>query len=186
MFEEYFREQLELAADLLTEDTRDLLRELDINASGDLIDSTRWVVTDDNDLQIVFNDYGLYVDAGQRGSNGSVNSPFTVHPPSFSRRQRGNVGTLTPISRSSFTEDGGSVVLTYSDVRRWISDRGITPYRGDRDGLAFAIQNSILEKGVQPTNWIEDAIDNEIVADIIGEAHSIATEMTLNETFNIT
>ena len=53
MFEEYFEEQLKLAAELLTEDTQNLLRELDINASGDLIESVGWIVTEDNNLRIV-------------------------------------------------------------------------------------------------------------------------------------
>ena len=139
MFDEYFQEQLEIAADVLTEDTRELMRELDLEASGDLIESTRWIVTDDQNLQLVFNDYGLYVDAGLKGANGSVNSRFSVHPRSFSRTQRGNVGYLTPVNRDNFTEDGGEVSLGYSDIRNWIEDRGITPYRGDKDSLTFAI-----------------------------------------------
>ena len=126
--------------------------------------------------------YGLYVDAGLKGSNGAVDSPFTVHPRAFARRQRGRVGLGNPVNRDSFTEDGGQVSLGYSDIRRWIEDRRITPYGGiDKDALAFAITASILREGVLPTNWIEDAIDSEVVADIIGEAHSIATEMTLND-----
>ena len=61
---------------------------------------------------MIFADYGLYVDAGQRGRDGSVQSPFTVVG-GGSTFQRGNVRTFTPGS-DSFTADGGRIVLTLS------------------------------------------------------------------------
>ena len=184
MFDEYFREELLEVASILTEETRQLLMELDINASGDLIDSIEFVVDNDNNIMMLFADYGLYVDAGQRGTNGAVNSPFVINARG-SFRQQGQVGSFTP-ARESFTEDGGSIVVTYSDIRRWIRDRNITPYGNiDRDALAFAIQRSIIEEGVRPTNWISDALDNDFVEEVIGEAHSRATERVLNDAFNI-
>ena len=184
MFDEYFREELLEVASILEEETRQLLMELDINASGDLIDSIQFVVDDDNNLMILFADYGLYVDAGQRGTNGAVNSPFVINARG-SFRQRGRAGTFTP-PRESFTADGGSIVVTYSDIRRWIADRNIIPYGNiDRDGLAFAIQRSIVEEGVRPTNWIADALDNDFVEEVLGEAHARATERLLNDAFGV-
>ena len=120
-----------------------------------------------------------------------MQSPFVVTAGGRYRRgpfnrstgQRGS-GTFTP-TQSSFTADGGSVTFTYSDARRWIEDRGITPFRGDRDDLAFAIQASILEEGVRPTNWIEDALDNDFVEEALGEAHARATERVLDDAFNL-
>ena len=181
MFEEYFREQLELAADLLTEDTRDLLRELDIDASGDLIESAHWSVTDDSNLVLSFEEYGEVQDAGlNRGDFRALPAYRNVAPLPFTPGPF--VVSAPTITRS------GEVIVRVGDIRRWIKDRGIRArgYGVTQESLAYILTRSIRIKGFDARPWIEQATDSEFIADLIGEAHSIATEMTLNETFNIT
>ena len=181
MFEEYFREELQELARALEESIQDLLIELDKNVSGDLIESIQVLVTDDNNLELVFLDYGEVVDQGLRGTRNRTSS-FRGVPP-FRNTISRPFAPGPAISGTPTIVREGEVIVRASDIFRWVQARGLTPRGniGTQENLAWALSRSIRERGFAPTNWIEESIDSDILEEMIGEAHALATERVLDD-----
>lgn len=121
-------------------------------ASGKLRNSIT-VIPEKNKLVILMEEYGRYVQQGQRGGR-------------FQSRKGGE--------RAKKGEGKKPLSPFIMSLIDWIKKRHIHPQKGSIEGMAFGIRTNILKFGVRPSDFvylsIEDILKDPRIPDLIGDA----------------
>lgn len=115
-------------------------------SSGELQSSINAEIKTENEAVIVdfiFADYWDFVNEGVNGLTNNFGSPY-----SFSQ--------IAKVPSS-----GG---LTFPEsIKRWITERGLEAEDGNYEGLAWVIMQSVKRKGLRPSNFVNDVINDESI-----------------------
>jgi hypothetical protein len=116
------------------------------NATGGLAQSMQAIPSQEGEKVVVsisMDDYYDYVNKGVNGVAAAVGSPYSFK---------------TPYANSNMV-----AAITGGGGQSWIGAKGITAQDGDYNSLGWAIATSLKKKGIQPTRFFDDVINQELM-----------------------
>ena len=171
----YIDPVLRLVEDIAEEN----LRELDINASGELIDSLQ-AYYHEYEVILTFADYGVVQDEGvaPESPGGFIARPLYQ----FAGTDPFQPGPIQT-SRETIIRNDREFIVRLSDIRQWVRDRGIQPRSGqDLDGTASAITVAIRQRGYRARPWIDKTLEDPRVESALAAALDRAAQECVDNT----
>lgn len=112
-------------------------------------------------FQLIFEDYGEYIDEGVRGVLG--------------QRKNGTWKQKAPNSRFKFNKKKPPVNFSSTSgasLRQWSYNKGLN---------AYAVRESIFRQGIKPNHWFSDVVDENTYNTLVSQLEEIgAKQMELD------
>ena len=188
--ERYFREEVEPILQYMVDQATELINELDINASGDLIESLNAYLDDKDNIQFEFNDYGLVQDQGLNPVGGGP-SPYTAIAASGSTRVFREEGITRGIiftpSNGEINIPDGTVPVLVPNLERWLMFRNFRAPGLTIEQTAYLVRRIILINGYEGREWVDEVIFDPRLDDLMAEAFDTAVQRDIDDNldFNI-